>query len=175
MAISFIEALSNFIASLLGVSSSTPARQYTAQGIKSLVYATPPEGMAPDFVFAHFALEIGIENFEWKPGQTFLETRSLSNRHVGSGKGFWTGDKKLVIHTDGRPPEELRIYDSPEQSLQDFAQLMRDPLYVIAAAAAKRRDRKGYFQGLTDAGYDKPDYAIKLENRYQALKARGII
>ena len=172
---SLLSSLLDWLASFFGEDSfETPAmRSYTTQYIRNLTYANPPAQIRPELAFTLFALEVGIKDFAWIPGETFNKTRSLSNRHVGSGKGFWSGQKITVNGQKG--PETLRIYDSPEQSLQDFDQLMKDPLYAEAAKRGAKNDRRGFFEGVSNAGFATTDYHIRLENRFQSLKQRGII
>lgn len=166
-----IDAFLAFLTRLL-FPSKNGGRSYTAQEIKNLIYSQAPAGMNPELVFTQAALEIGIENYTWKPGATFLRTRSLFNRHVGSGKGFWTQE----VHIAGRAgDEQLRVYESPAQSLRDYGQLMSDPLYRDSLASAQGNHRAGFFRALTTAGFEGPHYEEKLERRWKTLKNRGVI
>lgn len=96
-------------------------------------------GMDPAVLYFQARLETGDFKTTKADGSpsNYALTRSLFNRHAGSGAGDWT----RRTHTTAGG-EVLRIYDSPEQSVRDIVQLFtaNPKLYGAAVAAARAGD-----------------------------------
>lgn len=106
-------------------------------------------------------------------GNVIQKTNSFYNRHKGNGvigepnsDGYWTGKIYFASSSD----RDIRIYTSLEQSVQDFMDLMSDPLYANARAAAVNNDILGYINALISDGYaEDPNYKNTLTARATAL------
>lgn len=95
----------------------------------------------------------------------FLATKSLFNRHKGFGDGFWTGQTYYASGADSN----LRIYTSVEQSAQDFAELLKNPLYTHALFFLRAGEINHYFEELQSVGFSaSPTYAANLSEIYNA-------
>lgn len=110
-------------------------------------YVTTEEGrrveIPVDWLYFQAQLETGDFKLTKPDGSpsNYAATRSLFNRHRGSGRGTWTG--RIHLTANG---EDLRIYDSPEQSVRDIMQLYNDRLYKNAAAAVAAGSRSSWYQ-----------------------------
>jgi hypothetical protein len=94
---------------------------------------------------------------------TFQATNSLYNRHKGR---TWTGPTYYASAAD----PDLRVFDSLESSVDDFIQLMNDPLYRDALQAALDYDVQAYINAVAAVGYSaQADYKSALINRARTL------
>lgn len=117
--------------------------------------------IATDILYAQAQLETG--NFA---SNVFKQTHSLFNRHKGSGRGYWTGNTYYANSNDA----DLRIYTDVNQSAQDMAQLLQDPLYSKALAQLQAGSAPTYYNELAKAGYAASlTYAEDLIAKYNAL------
>lgn len=121
-------------------------------------------GLEPLALIAQAALETG-----W--GQRMFKTSSGADSHNLFGikaHGNWQGDVAVVDTLEYRQgiaqkeKARFRAYDSPEQSMQDYVNLIQqNPRYQAALDAAA--DAKSYFRQLQAAGYaTDPNYAEKI-------------
>lgn len=121
-------------------------------------------GLEPLALIAQAALETG-----W--GQRMFKTSAGVESHNLFGikaTGNWQGNVAVVDTLEYRQgvaqkeKARFRAYDSPEQSLQDYVDLIRqNPRYQAALAVAS--DAKSYFRQLQAAGYaTDPNYAEKI-------------
>jgi flagellar protein FlgJ len=121
-------------------------------------------GLEPLALIAQAALETG-----W--GQRMFKTSSGADSHNLFGikaHGNWQGDVAVVDTLEYRQgiaqkeKARFRAYDSPEQSMQDYVNLIQqNPRYQAALEAAA--DAKSYFRQLQAAGYaTDPNYAEKV-------------
>lgn len=121
-------------------------------------------GLEPLALIAQAALETG-----W--GQRMFKTSSGVDSHNLFGikaHGNWQGDVAVVDTLEYRQgiaqkeKARFRAYDSPEQSMQDYVDLIQqNPRYQAALNAAA--DVKSYFRQLQAAGYaTDPNYAEKI-------------
>lgn len=121
-------------------------------------------GLEPMALIAQAALETG-----W--GQRMFKTSSGADSHNLFGikaHGNWQGDVAVVDTLEYRQgiaqkeKARFRAYDSPEQSMQDYVNLIQqNPRYQAALNAAA--DAKSYFRQLQAAGYaTDPNYAEKI-------------
>lgn len=121
-------------------------------------------GLEPMALIAQAALETG-----W--GQRMFKTSSGADSHNLFGikaHGNWQGDVAVVDTLEYRQgiaqkeKARFRAYDSPEQSMQDYVNLIQqNPRYQAALDAAA--DAKTYFRQLQAAGYaTDPNYAEKI-------------
>ena len=124
---------------------------------------------------------------------TYYGSNSLFNRHVGHGKGDWTGrvymagieyasDADALAVDPTNALEHIRIYDSPEQSVRDIVKLYHDPLYAAALAAAQGGDRTAWYEAITRGdgirGFVGDPNAKKAANYIAGLNAtaaRGVV
>ncbi len=121
-------------------------------------------GLEPMALIAQAALETG-----W--GQRMFKTSSGADSHNLFGikaHSNWQGDVAVVDTLEYRQgiaqkeKARFRAYDSPEQSMQDYVNLIQqNPRYQAALNAAA--DAKSYFRQLQAAGYaTDPNYAEKI-------------
>lgn len=121
-------------------------------------------GLEPMALIAQAALETG-----W--GQRMFKTSSGADSHNLFGikaHSNWQGDVAVVDTLEYRQgiaqkeKARFRAYDSPEQSMQDYVNLIQqNPRYQAALDAAA--DAKSYFRQLQAAGYaTDPNYAEKI-------------
>lgn len=132
-----------------------------------------------EWLYFQAQLETGdfkLTNDKGEPSNYAL-TRSLFNRHRGTGRGEWTGQVRMTERG-----EDLRIYDSPEQSVRDIIQLYNDPLYDHARVAVVMRDRDAFYKAVAEGNGEKgfvgPAHAPKAVTYIAELKAtarRGVI
>ncbi len=129
----------------------------------------------PDECVLILRVQSQLETGNWL-AKSFVNTNSLFNRHVGSGKGDWIGAGKpkssLAVNVDfydaGPGDRDLRKFTDIGQSARDMAQLLSDGLYVNALSALRRADAKGYYTALTIAGFAAdPSYAVNLTRNYE--------
>ncbi len=146
-----------------GGAVAAPSAGFSASQILGTIRTrlTVPLGLpdvAAQALFAQAYLETG--GFK---SREFLVTKSLWNRHAGSGKGYWTGSTFYV--SPGDP--NLRIYSSIAQSAMDMGELLQDPDYSRSLAALRRGDVPGYFKSLEAVGFStQKGYAADLMRTY---------
>lgn len=119
---------------------------------------------AAAYIIAEIETDFGRSN-------ALAATNSYTNRHIGSGKGDWTGHAYTTSPPPGRQPEVLRIYSDRPQSIRDLAQLIGDsPIYSSAYNALQVGNIDGFFVGLV-AGNGKEGYV----GAYPSAKAAGYL
>lgn len=139
--------------------------------IQTIIAGRNLAGMDVDAVFLMADMENGIA--EGLYDDTLLATNSLFNRHQGNGvvgqpnsDGVWNGQ----IYYAGTNDPNLRCYDSFEDSVDDFVQLMQDSLYAPALAAAQAQDLPGFIAAVAAVPYStQSGYAAALTARARAL------
>jgi len=131
-------------------------------------------GVDPEVVVAHAALETG-----WgKSVPTGPDGRPSFNLFGIKAGTRWSGDTSLSATHEfagGRMQSTLasfRAYDSPEQSIQDYAGVLQSsPRY--SAALNTGSDVAAFARGLQQGGYaTDPDYVSKLTAVAARLKSR---
>jgi len=131
-------------------------------------------GVDPEIVVAHAALETG-----WgKSVPTGADGKPSFNLFGIKAGGRWGGDTSLsATHefSGGRMQSTLasfRAYDSPEQSIQDYAGVLQSsPRY--SAALNTGSDVAAFARGLQQGGYaTDPEYVSKLTAVAARLKSR---
>lgn len=157
-----------WIASLFsgGGAVVAPSESYSASQILATIRQrlTSPLGL-PDVAAQALFAQAYLETGGFKAPE-FLATKSLWNRHAGSGKGYWTGQTYYV--SPGDP--DLRIYSSLAQSAMDMGELLQDPYYSSSLAALRRGDVAGYFRSLEALGFStQRGYAAALMHTYNDL------
>jgi flagellar protein FlgJ len=129
-------------------------------------------GVAPEALIAHAALETG-----WGRSMPVSADGRCSNNLFGiKAGGRWTGAAAEAMTTEyeGQTPRRelasFRAYDSPADSVRDYADLLaRTPRY--AAVLGTGDDVGAFGRALQSGGYaTDPDYAKKLERVAQELK-----
>lgn len=127
---------------------------------------------AVEILYAQAKLETG--NF----GAWYLpQTKSMFNRHIGSGRGEWKGSglpksalvegEHYVYVSPGDP--DIRCFTDYGQCARDMAQLLQDPLYRAALAGLRRGSAPDYFNALRAAGFSTQDsYATALMRVYES-------
>lgn len=84
-----------------------------------------------------------------------------ANNHFGIKCANWKG--KTIKHSDDRPNECFRKYDSAEQSYIDHSEFLRYRDRYSSLFTLDRTDYKGWAYGLKEAGYaTDPKYATLL-------------
>ena len=131
-------------------------------------------GVDPEVVVAHAALETG-----WgKSVPTGADGRPSFNLFGIKAGARWSGDTSLSATHEfagGRMQSTLasfRAYDSPEQSIRDYAGVLQSsPRY--SAALNTGSDVAAFARGLQQGGYaTDPDYVSKLTAVAARLKSR---
>jgi peptidoglycan hydrolase FlgJ len=131
-------------------------------------------GVDPEVVVAHAALETG-----WgRSVPTGADGKPSFNLFGIKAGSHWSGDNSVSAtreFTGGRMQSTLasfRAYDSPEQSIQDYAGLLQSsPRY--ASALNTGSDVGAFARGLQQGGYaTDPDYVSKLTAVAARLKSR---
>lgn len=124
-------------------------------------------GIEPHFLVAQAALETG-----W--GRSMIRTAAGENSHnlFGVKANNWQGSATAALTTeyvDSAPIKEVanfRVYDSFEQSFNDYAMLLQGNQRYRAALQAAVQDRQGseqFVKELQKAGYaTDPNYAKKV-------------
>ena len=126
-------------------------------------------GIEPLALLAQAALETG-----W--GKKVFKTPEGSQSHNLFGikaNGGWNGPVAVVDTMEYRQGSavrekaKFRVYESPEQSLNDYVEFIKtNPRYQQALAHAA--DAKSYFRQLQAAGYaTDPNYAAKLTSIFE--------
>ena len=136
-----------------------PSQAFGASQILATIRArlTVPLGL-PDAAAQALFAQAYLETDGFKAHE-FLVTKSLWNRHAGSGKGYWTGSTFYVSPGDS----DLRIYSSIAQSCMDMGELLQDPYYSRSLAALQRGDVVDYFKSLEALGFStQKGYAFDL-------------
>lgn len=131
-----------------------------------------PTNAAP-ILFAQYILETN-HGKAWY----FPTTKSLFNRHTGSGRGDWIGSGKPesawvqgvdYIYVSAGDPN-IRCFRDVYQSARDMAQLLSDPLYCNALAGLRRGSAPDYFNALHQAGFStQSTYASSLQRVYDSI------
>ncbi len=142
------------------VSSLLPAARQTAKTL----------GLDPLALVAQAALETGWGQRMFKTAQG---TNSFNLFGIKANHG-WQGDTAVVDTLEYRggiakkEQAKFRSYASPEQSLQDYVEFIKNnPRYQDAVNASG--DTKAYFEQLQAAGYaTDPAYAKKIMAVYQS-------
>ena len=125
---------------------------------------TVPLGL-PEAMTTALAAQSSLETAHWASG-VYRATNSLFNRHVGSGKGYWTGTSYYA--NPGDP--NLRVYTDISQSARDMAELLQDPLYREALQNLKQGSATGYFRAVAAAGFAAtPHYAEAVNVVYESI------
>ncbi|TKB47254.1 flagellar assembly peptidoglycan hydrolase FlgJ [Ferrimonas sediminicola] len=130
-------------------------------------------GVSPELLVAQSALETG-----W--GRKVLPSQGGSSHNlfnIKSGSN-WQGDRVRVnaLEVEQGVPvrrrSEFRVYDSIEQSFQDFVEFVRRPRYQDALDAG---NDEGFIRGLQQAGYaTDPHYADKVLQVMKRLMGEAI-
>ncbi len=176
----FLVALGGFLALFLfkdmGALPATPKITMNESVLDAIMQGiVKPLGL-PDVSGVILQVQSKLETGAWK-SVSFQMTRSLFNRHMGSGRGEWLGSGipkaniKLGAHIyyAGPGDADLRIYSDIYQSARDMAQLLRDPLYVQALAALRKGSAPEYYNALGAAGFAADTtYAANLKRMYEA-------
>jgi flagellar protein FlgJ len=160
-----------------GTASTWPPRtqeEFVQAVLPAAKAAAEKLGVDPEVVVAHAALETGWGRSvpmgaDGKPSFNLFGIKSGSH---------WTGNASLAStseFTGGRMQTTLasfRAYDSPEQSIQDYAGFLQSsPRY--AAALNTGSDVGAFARGLQQGGYaTDPDYVSKLTAVAARLKSR---
>ena len=139
--------------------------------VHAVIASRDLKGLSPAAVLLMADMENGFSAGMLTP--FFRATNSLFNRHKGLGTvgvpnsdGYWTGRTYYATAAD----PDLRIYDSLEQSVDDFVQLMGLRIYASARAAAMRGDVGGFIAAIAAVPYSaQPDYFAALRNRARSL------
>jgi flagellar protein FlgJ len=131
-------------------------------------------GVDPEVVVAHAALETG-----WgRSVPTGADGKPSFNLFGIKSSGRWSGDASMSATHEfagGRMQSTLasfRAYDSPEQSIRDYAGFLQSsPRY--AGALNTGSDVAAFARGLQQGGYaTDPDYVSKLTAVAARLKSR---
>lgn len=144
--------------------------------IRTIIAERINAGPYPNFDFSAAELMADMENglsiglFT----NTFQATNSLYNRHKGEGQqgvpnsdGVWTGRTFYASPDD----PDLRIYNSLEDSVDDFLQLMGRRVYTAALGAALDHDLPGYISAVAAVPYStQHNYAAALTARAHSLE-----
>lgn len=158
-----IQAIQDFFTSLFHT-----AETFTV-GIKDQVRDAIIKGIVtplqlPDGAADVLVAQSDVETGGWT-SLAFVNTDSLFNRHVGSGRGEWKSDSPAYYASYADP--DLRTYTDIYQSARDMAQLLTDPLYRNALYALRQNDSQGYADALQAAGFAaNPEYAQLIKEKY---------
>lgn len=133
--------------------------------------AADKAGIAPEALLAQAALETGWGQ-RMVPGSKQGSSNNLFNIKADQR---WPGDKAHVMtleYRDGVAKKEqaaFRVYDSVQQSFDDFVQFLQEhPRYQQALAAGT--DVKAFSEALQNAGYaTDPRYAEKIQGLQKRL------
>lgn len=111
---------------------------------RTAIASQDTKGIPAEWLYFQAQLETGDFKLTKADGtpSNYALTRSLFNRHVGSGRGEYSGRSHMTAGG-----EDLRIYKDPEQSVRDIIQLYADDgLYADAYAAALSGDRDAFYE-----------------------------
>ncbi len=141
-------------------------------GIKQAIRdgITVPEGLpdvATDILYFQAERETGNFKawyFQGPQPDGLPPTFNLFNRRVGSGKGEWTGQVKMIGKDD------TRIFSDVRQSARDFDQWLNDLGASTALPALQKGDGAAYFAALEALGFSarKGDY-LAYAGQWKAL------
>jgi len=142
---------------------------FVSQVMPAISAAATALGVSPLGILAQAALETG-----WGRRMPRTANGSSSLNLFGiKAEGEWAGARSsatTVEFSDGVASAKrtaFRAYDSIEQSVGDFANLMSSPRYRAAISAGKTA--LGYVQGIASSGYaTDPGYAAKLTAMLQS-------
>ncbi|TWH64983.1 flagellar protein FlgJ [Azomonas agilis] len=159
--------------------------QFIAALVPMAERAAEKLGVDPEFLVAQAALETG-----W--GKSVLRTAEGQSSHNLFGiksTGSWDGSAAQSMTTEYvqgkavRQKEGFRVYNSFEQSFEDYALLLQNSKrYTQALKVAASGDSTGFMQELQKAGYaTDPNYARKItqiarqvEQTYQNIADAGM-
>jgi len=148
---------------------ATSPSDFVSQVMPAISAAATALGVSPLGILAQAALETG-----WGRRMPRTANGASSLNLFGiKADGGWVGGRAsatTVEFSDGVASAKrtaFRAYDSIEQSVGDFANLMSSPRYRAAISAGK--SALGYVQGIAGSGYaTDPGYAAKLTAMLQS-------
>jgi flagellar protein FlgJ len=134
-------------------------------------------GVDPDLIIAHAALETGWGR-SVPTGADGRPSFNLFGIKAGSRWGGAVQASRTREFMDGRMQavtDHFRAYDSPEQSIRDYVNLLKSsPRY--AAALNTGSDAEAFARGLARGGYaTDPDYVTKLTAVAARLKSANAV